>query len=83
MQTVRNMLFYFSPLAGALLGGLIGFYLHVFALIVGLLAGFGIGCAVSVLMVVVSIRARFKSDVSLTQNPLEKESARDSESGLK
>ena len=70
MQTVRNALYRFSPVGGALLGGVIGLSYHPFIWVIEILIGFVVGCVISGLMVVLSIRARFKSDVSLTQNPL-------------
>ncbi len=83
MQSLRNFFFYFSPLVGALIGGGLGFALHVFAWIPGAGVGFGIGCAVSALMIVLSIRARFKSDPSLTRSTLGKRAAPKPEGGSK
>lgn len=81
MQSVRNFLFYFSPLAGAVIGGLLGYELHVFAWLPGALVGLGAGLAVSLVMLVLSIRARFKADPTLTRSNLEKAANR--ETGLK
>lgn len=68
MQAVRNGLFYFAPFGSALLGGLAGFSFHWFAWVIGALVGFGAGCAVSGLMIVLSIRAKFKSDAGLARH---------------
>lgn len=72
MQSVRNFFFYFSPLGGALIGGVIGYWFHVFAWIIGAGAGFAFGCAMSALMIVLSIRARFRADPGLSQSTLGK-----------
>lgn len=82
MQTFRNVLFYCSPLLGALLGGWIGLSYNAFIWVVEVLIGFGVGCLVSASMIMFSIRARFKSDVSLTRNALDKDNSKNSESGL-
>lgn len=83
MQRVRNFLFYFSPLLGAALGGVIGLGYNTFSAIVEVLIGFGAGCVFSVVMIVLSVRARFKSDVTLTQSALEKDPPRTTERGPK
>ena len=75
VQIVRNIFFYFSPLIGAVLGWWIGLSHNIFSSLIESLIGFGGGCLVSIVMIVLSVRARFKSDVTLTQNTLGKESA--------
>jgi hypothetical protein len=70
MQAIRTVLYYLSPLGGAVLGGVIGLSYHPFIWAIEVLIGFVAGCVLSVLMIILSIRARFKSDVSLTQNTL-------------
>jgi hypothetical protein len=70
MQRLRNALFYLSPLLGAVLGGVIGHSSETFLRVVQILIGLGVGCAVSCLMMVWSVRARFKEDGNFTENPL-------------
>jgi zinc transporter ZupT len=66
MQTLRNIFFYFSPLIGAFLGWYIGKYCNMFLNFVEILIGLGAGCVVSIVMLVLSVRARFKADPGLT-----------------
>lgn len=80
MQTLRNFLFSSSPLLGALVGWWIGRSYNAFTEVVDIAFGFGVGCLVSILMIVLSVRARFKSDVSLTRNALHKDTTRQSDS---
>ena len=76
VQAVRNFFFYFSPLLGALAGGLIGLSYNAFFWVFEVLIGFGAGCAVSVCMIALSVRARFKADPSLTRDALAKAAAK-------
>ncbi len=76
VQALRNFFFYFSPLLGALAGGLIGLSYNAFFWVFEVLIGFGAGCVVSVCMIALSVRARFKADPSLTRNALEKTAAK-------
>ena len=70
MQSLRNCLFYSSPLLGAVVAGVIGHPSGTFLWIMQILLGFVVGCAASCLMLILSIRARFKSDSNFTDNPL-------------
>lgn len=70
MQRIRNGLFYSSPFLGAVLGGVIGYSSDILLWVVQILLGFGVGCMASGLMLILSIRARFKSDANFTENPL-------------
>lgn len=70
MQRIRSGLFYLSPLVGAVIGGVIGHSSEMFLWVVQILVGFVVGCAVSGVMLVLSIRARFKADANFTGNPL-------------
>lgn len=70
MQTVRNFFFYFAPILGGVLGGVIGMGYHTWFWLLEVLIGFGAGCLVSGMMIAFSIRARFKSDVTLTRSGL-------------
>lgn len=72
MQSARNFLFYVSPLVGAVLGGLIGLSFSKYLWVFEVLFGFAGGCVMSVLMIAWSIRARFRSDPSLTKVHLKK-----------
>jgi hypothetical protein len=72
MQSVRNFLFYFSPVVGAFAGGVLGHRVHTFAWIIGAFVGLMAGCALSVSMIALSIRARFKADPSLLVSTLGK-----------
>jgi hypothetical protein len=75
VQAIRNLLFYFSPLIGAALGGLIGLEFNAFVWIVEVGIGFGLGCLVSLVMIALSVRARFKQDPQLTATGLAKPNA--------
>ncbi|MEY4484860.1 MAG: hypothetical protein RL693_2312 [Verrucomicrobiota bacterium] len=72
MQTARNLLFYISPLVGAVLGGVIGLAFSKFFWVFEVLFGFAVGCGVSIMMIVWSVRARFRSDPSLMEVELRK-----------
>jgi hypothetical protein len=72
MQTLRNILFYFSPLVGAFLGWFIGQYCNMFLDLVEVLIGLGAGCVVSIAMLILSVRARFKADPGLTHVQLKR-----------
>ncbi len=80
MQTLRNFLFYSSPLLGAVVGWWIGRSYNAFTEIVDIAFGFGVGCAISILMIVLSVRARFRSDVTLTRTALHKDTPKPSDS---
>ena len=73
MQKIRTALFYLSPLGGGVLGWLIGLSSHAYIWAIEVLMGVGAGCLISVIMLVLSIRARFKSDITFTKNPLSKD----------
>jgi hypothetical protein len=83
MQSVRNFFFYFSPIIGAVIGGRIGLRFHDLAWIIGAALGFGLGCGFSILMIVLSIRARFRADPGLTRSTLGKISGAKLEGGAK
>lgn len=72
MQSVRNFLFYFGPLLGALAGGILGLSYNAFIWFFEVVIGFGAGCVLSVVMIAWSVRARFKSDPGLMRSNLDK-----------
>lgn len=78
MQTVRNFLFYFSPLAGAVMAGIIGLSYNKFFWVFEVLFGFVGGCLLSIMMIIMSVRARFRSDPSLMKINLKDHSSEDS-----
>lgn len=83
MQSVRNFLFYISPLVGAVLGGLIGLYFNKYLWVFEVLFGLAGGCVVSGLMIVLAVRARFKSDPSLMKVDLKNHNLENSKSDSK
>lgn len=83
MQSVRNFLFYVSPLVGAVLGGLIGLFFNKYIWVFEVLFGLAGGCVVSGLMIAWSVRARFNSDPSLMNVDLKNHNLENSKSDSK